>query len=343
MLQPQTQPLDPRLAAQQRSAAGGFDLRVLLDPRAALRRAFEMNRSLTLLGLLMLAALVTSLAGLVADPRVINGAPAWLKPFKFAVSITLYSFTLLWMLSFVQGRRRLVGAVSFVTMLAFLTEMVVIVTQVLRGTMSHFNVSTAFDSTLFSVMGSFVLVIWAMALIAAVLLLFQRLEDPALAWALRLGLLLTLIGAASGVLMTMPTAAQSAAMAAGQRVSIVGAHSVGVADGGAGLPIVSWSTTGGDLRVGHFVGLHALQVLPIVGLLLMRRRTRKLGNRHRVALVWTAGISYLGLIALLIWQALRGQPLIAPDAATLAALAALIGTTVLAMAAILAHARRQAA
>ena len=79
--------------------------------------------------------------------------------------------------------------------------------------------------------------------------------------------------------------------------------------------------------------------MPIVGWLLLRRRARKLGNGHRVALVWTAGLSYLGLIALLIWQALRGQPLLAPDAATLLALAALIGATALPAGAIVAHGR----
>jgi hypothetical protein len=217
---------------------------------------------------------------------------------------------------------------STYALLAFTVEMVVVVTQVLRGTISHFNGSTAFDAALYSTMGMFMLVIWVMNLVAAALLLFQRLPDLAFAWALRLSLLLTLVGGASGVLMTMPTTSQLAAMQADQPVSIIGAHSVGVADGGPGLPIVGWSTVGGDLRIGHFVGLHAMQVLPIIGLLLMRRR--RLGNRERVALVWIAALSYLGLIGLLLWQALRGQPLLAPDITRLAALATLVGATALA-------------
>jgi hypothetical protein len=310
-----------------------------LDPRAALRRAFMANRSLTLLGVLMLITLAVSLVGLAFDPRVITGAPAWLKPFKFAVSIAIYSFTLLWMLTFVQGRRFLVRMVSLVTLLAFAVEMVVVIAQVLRGTISHFNAASAFDGALFSVMGMFVILIWAMNLVAALLLLFQCLPDPAFAWALRLGLLLTLTGAAAGILMVQPTPAQRAALAANERVTAIGAHSVGVPDGGPGLPITGWSTAGGDLRIGHFVGLHALQALPIVGWLLMRRRARRLGDRHRVALVWAVGLSYLGLMALLIWQALRGQPLIAPDATTLLAAAAWLGATALAIGAILAHAR----
>ncbi|MEP7189925.1 MAG: hypothetical protein ABI901_12110, partial [Roseiflexaceae bacterium] len=210
-----------------------------------------------------------------------------------------------------------------------------------RGTISHFNAASNFDGMLFTIMGVFVLLLWAMNLVAAVLLVRQRLPDPAFAWALRLGLLLTLIGGATGVLMTRPTAAQQAALDADQRVSIIGAHSVGMADGGPGMPITGWSLTGGDLRIGHFVGLHALQALPIVGWLLTRRRSRRLGNRHRVALVAIAGLGYLGLIVLLIWQALRGQPLLAPDPTTLLALTALVSITVLPAIAILAHGRGQ--
>jgi hypothetical protein len=314
-----------------------------LDPRPALRRALALNRLLALVGLAMLVALAGTLIGLLADPRVITGAPAWLKPAKFAISISIYSFTLLWLLSFVQGHARLVRLVANVTALAFIVEMILIVTQVVRGTTSHFNVATPLDTAIFSTMGLFIVVAWVMSLLAALLLIRQSLPDCAYAWALRLGLLLSLVGAAIGILMIMPTEAQLAAAVAGRGLPISGAHSVGVPDGGSGLPLVGWSTTGGDLRVAHFVGLHALQMLPLAGWLLSRSRARQLGARYRLALVWTAGLSYLGLIALLTWQALRGQPLIAPDAAMLAALSALLGATALATLAILGHARQAAA
>ena len=333
MLQQQTQPAQ----APVRSSIPAFLAR--LDARAALRRAYATNPALTLLGVLMLATLVVCLIGLLADPRVITGAPAWLKPTKFAISIALYSFTLLWILSFVEGRRFWVRMISLVSMLAILAEMIGIITQVLRGTTSHFNVGTAFDDALFSTMGLLIIVVWAMNLVAAILLLVQRLPDPAVAWSLRLALLLTLVGAALGVLMTRPTSAQLDAMRADQMVSIVGAHSVGVADGGPGLPVTGWSTTGGDLRIGHFLGLHALQLLPFIGWLLTRRRMRNLGDRRRVALVWIAALSYLGLIALVTWQALRGQPLIAPDATTLAAAGAWLGATILAIGGVIALGR----
>lgn len=314
-----------------------------LDPRAALRRAWAANRSLTLLGVLMFGTLAASLIGLLFDPRLISGVPAWLKPFKFSVSIAIYSFTLIWMLGFIEGRRWLVGAISVVTLLGFVVEMVAIIVQVARGTISHFNAATPFDEMLFSIMGMMIVIIWVMNLIAAVLLLFQRLRDPAFAWALRLGLFISLLGAASGFLMTRPTPTQLAALEADKPVAAIGAHSVGVEDGGPAMPITGWSTTGGDLRIGHFVGLHALQFMPIVGWLLTRRRMRRYGDGHRVALVWLAALGYLGLMALTIWQALRGQPLLAPDGATLAALAGLAAATMVPVALVLAHGQRHAA
>ena len=67
----------------------------------------------------------------------------------------------------------------------------------------------------------------------------------------------------TGGLMTRPTAAQLEAARAGERMTIAGAHTVGAPDGGPGLAGTGWSTEHGDLRVPHFVGLHALQVLPL--------------------------------------------------------------------------------
>jgi hypothetical protein len=126
-------------------------------------------------------------------------------------------------------------------------------------------------------------------------------------------------------LATQETPAQErAADAAGTEAPIQGAHSVGVEDGGPGLPVTGWSTTGGDLRVPHFVGLHGLQALPLSGYLLVLFAPDWIRTRHRVALVWTAGLSYLGLVGVLTWQALRGQPVSSPDARTLGALCAVL-------------------
>ncbi len=105
------------------------------------------------------------------------------------------------------------------------------------------------------------------------------------------------------------------------------------------MPFLGWSTIGGDLRIAHFVGLHALQVIPLVGWLLMLVQTNTLRIGHKLALLWTFSISYLGIIALLTWQALRAQSIVAPDALTLQTFVTLIAATALAVIAIVAHAR----
>lgn len=309
------------------------------DPRGLMRRAWALNPPLASVGAAMGVTVAVALVGLVADPRVITGAPAWLKPMKFAVSIAVYCFTVLWLLTFVRGRPRLVRAIGWVTAVGLAVEMALIVAQVVRGTTSHFNVGTAFDAAIWSAMGAIVVSVWVAGMLLAVLLVRQRLADPALAWSLRLGLVVAVVGMAVAFLMTSPTPEQLAA-AGGPRVA--GGHSVGVADGGPGLPVTGWSTVAGDLRVAHFVGLHGLQVLPAVGYLLTVLPARRLGGRHRVALVWTVGLAYLGLVLLLAWQALRGQSVIAPDAITLAALAALGGGAVAVALAVLGHGWRTA-
>jgi hypothetical protein len=303
-----------------------------------------LNRPLTVLGAAMVLTMAAAAAGLILDPRVITGQPAWLKPAKFAVSTAIYAFTLVWLLSFIRGHRWLVGLVSWATAAALFVEVGIIVLQVVRGTTSHFNVATPLDTALWQTMAGFIVTVWLMGLLAAGLLLVQRLPDPTFAWSLRLGIAVALAGMASGFLMTAPTPAQRAAARAGRGRPVAGAHSVGVPDGGPGLPVVGWSTTGGDLRVGHFVGIHGLQVLPAAGWLLSRSQVRRrLGRGHRATLAGLAALGYLGLLALVLWQALRGQPLLAPDAAMLRALAGLLGATVLAAGGVVLHGRRRSA
>jgi hypothetical protein len=181
-----------------------------------------------------------------------------------------------------------------------------------------------------------------MNLVLAILLLFERIPDRPFAWSLRLGLLVSLVGMGSGFLMVRPTPEQRATMTAGRGPRIVGAHSFGVADGGPGLPIVGWSTVGGDLRVAHFVGIHAMQLLPFFGWFIALRRNAfaRFKEAHRLALISTVGFAYLGLVLLLVWQALRGQSVIHPDAQTLTAGVVLIALAGLSTSIIAGHAKR---
>lgn len=314
-----------------------------LDPFSLLRRSWAISPALTLFGLSMVVTLILTTIGIFVDHRIVTGSPVWVKPAKFAISTSVYSFTLVWLMHFVQGRPRLVRIVTGVTAFTFVVEMAVIVLQAARGTTSHFNISTPLNATLYQIMGVSIVILWCITLLAAILLLRQRFNSPVLAWTLRLGLLIALIGMVLGVLMIFSRSqAQQAMIATGHVPTSLGAHSVGVEDGGTGLPFLGWSTVGGDLRIPHFFGLHGLQVLIVFGLLLLSFGKRwGLAQVHQLAFVWTAAAGYLGLIAILTWQALRGQSIIASDALTLQACAILIGCVALVSIVILIHARLQ--
>jgi hypothetical protein len=164
----------------------------------------------------------------------------------------------------------------------------------------------------------------------AVALWRQRFADAALGWAIRLAMVISVAGAGMGGLMTRPTAAQLATARATHHIETVGAHTVGAPDGGPGLPGTKWSTEHGDLRVPHFLGLHAMQVLPAFSLVLARAR-RRISAGERARLVRVAAASYATLMTLLLWQALRGQSIVAPDALMLTALAAWALATLMAI------------
>jgi len=278
-----------------------------------LSRVWKSDRTLTVSALLMVGALAAFVVGLVTDPRLITGAPAWLKPAKFAVSTAIYMFTLAWVFTYLSEWPRLRRLVGRGTAAIFIVEVAIIALQAWRGTTSHFNYSTPLNGALFAIMGSAIVLQTLLSVAVAVALWRQQFQDRALGWALRLGMAITIAGAFTGGLMTRPTDAQLDQIVATRQATIIGAHTVGAPDGGAGLPGTGWSVEHGDLRVPHFIGLHALQVLPVIALLLWRRRIE---DRRRVRLIVVAGGSYAALFLILIWQALRGQALVSPDALT---------------------------
>ncbi|TBL38780.1 hypothetical protein EYA84_09120, partial [Verrucosispora sp. SN26_14.1] len=255
---------------------------------------------------------VVCAVGVFADPRVLTGAPIWLKPLKFSVSLMLYGATLAWMLTLLPRRSRVAEWAGTVVVAMGVVEMTIIVGQVLRGTTSHFNVSSPLNAALWQAMGIAINVLMVAHIVIGVAVLRRPIPDRVGRYAVGLGLGLTLLGMLTAVPMTMNGAESAVA-------GIVGAHSVGVPDGGPGLPVLGWSTTGGDLRIPHFVGMHALQVLPVLALLLGRFRSGRLDQRAQVRLLVVAGTAYGAGTLLLTWQALRGQPLLGPDALTLGA------------------------
>ncbi|WP_433505701.1 hypothetical protein ACQP04_03925 [Pseudonocardia halophobica] len=300
-------------------------------PSLTLRRALGWHRPLMVLAVAMAALSVVGLVGLVADDRVLTGLPIWAKPTKFALSTLIYAVTWAWLVALVREHRpeaaRWTHRAGTVAAVLLGVELVIIVLQVVRGTTSHFNRTTPLNSTLFTIMAVSIVAVWLASLYAAAQLYRVRGLESARGRAVRAGAVLAVVGMGLGVLMTLPGIAGPTAAA-----GITGAHTVGLADGGAGLPLLGWSTEAGDLRIPHFVGMHALQVLPLVlvGLELLAARVAVLRSVDvRAGVIGVAAATYAGLLAVVTWQALRGQSLIAPDAATLAVTGAvLVGAAV---------------
>lgn len=275
----------------------------------------------------MVVMAVIAAGGLVFDHRMLGGVPIWLKPFKFAVSFALYGYTLAWLLTLQRRARRVGWVTGTVIAVSGLLETGMIVLQVVRGQASHFNISTPFDSMIFDLMGGLAFTVFVATFVIAGLVSFERTDDRATRWAVRFGLLSSLVGMALATLMLANVSpAEVAAMHAGTP-TMLGGHSVGVPDGGPAMPITGWSLTGGDLRIPHFVGLHGLQALPLLGLLLAwlgHRFPMLRDEATRIRLVMVAAVGYAGLIGLVLWQALRGQSIAHPDMRTLAAFGLLV-------------------
>jgi hypothetical protein len=296
--------------------------------RTLLREMAEGSRWLTVTGLIMLADIALSIAGLIADPTIVTGAPAWLKPLKFGISTCLFSFTVAFFISRLNKTRRLAAAVGKVMASALVLEIVLIDLQAARHTTSHFNQTTPLDGAIYDLMGLGISAVLLTTLFLLVLTFLERFSDRSLGHAIRLSFALALAGMCTGILMTLPTPQQLADANAGRGMPAVGAHTVGARDGGPGLPITGWSADHGDLRIAHFVGLHAMQAL-LLGWWLTTGR-RSWSQTRQLRLIWSIAIITSGVFATVLSQALRGLPILRPDAPIVASwCACLLGAVLL--------------
>ncbi len=292
-------------------------------------KLWKASAPLTATGILMLAVFLPSAAGVFIDHRIITGAPAWLKPAKFAISTAIYGATIAWLFRYITVWPRFLRAVAWTLSLVLILEVALIDLQAARGTTSHFNAGTPLDLALFGIMGASIAILWLASIGVLIALFRQNFQDAAWGWSLRMGMLITVLGSAGGGLMLRMTTQQAEGLRVGQSLTTLGGHTVGAPDGGPGLPAVGWSTKHGDLRIPHFFGLHALQAVPLLGSLILRRNGTR-ADRNRTGVVFTITASYVALVAILTWQALRGQSILQPDAETLVAMAVWMAGTAMA-------------
>lgn len=297
---------------------------------SALRAMWSGSRWLTVTGFVMLVDIVVSLVGLAVDPTLIGGAPAWMKPLKFGISTSLFCFTVAWMVSQTGRTQRLGSILGGCLAVALTIEIVLIDLQAARHTASHFNYATTFDAAVFGAMGAGIVVVFLSTGLLLAASFVEKFPDTGLGWAIRLGLLLAVLGMGVGPMMTMPTLDQLAAQhGKSGRMPHMGAHTVGAPDGGPGMPVTGWSADHGDLRIAHFLGLHGMQVLLLVWWLAGRSWGAGWSGAGATRSVIAAALSVAGVFAVVLWQALRGLPLLRPDGAIGAGYAAWAAGTLL--------------
>jgi hypothetical protein len=282
---------------------------------------FELSRlkctkSLFWLAVASLAAALVLLPFWIFDPRELGGVSVWEKPLKFFISSAIFGITYSWLSSFIHKGSRWVSLAGVVIAISLAIELILITAVAGFGETSHFNVSTPLAIAIWSLMATFISVVLLATLVLSVLIIREDSEDAGVRLGLGLGSLNTAVGMGLAFLMTSPTANQLANFQ-----GIAGAHSVGTSDGGPGLPFLGWSTVAGDLRVGHFFGLHSIQVAIILIAL-----TMALPTAARLPVVVVGNLSYLGFVLLTTFQALNAEPFSSPSTSTVTSFLLLIGT-----------------
>jgi hypothetical protein len=241
------------------------------------------NETLFYFGLICLLFSIVFLILARNSSTQVYGVNAWYKPFKFAFSTLTFSWAMAWYCYYLPDFNVKLFNWSVIILLGF--EVIYIAIQASKGQLSHYNLSTSFYSAMFSLMAFAATVVTLYT--AYVGFLFFKYSFPELpdyyVWAIRLGIIIFVIFSFEGFAM-------------GSRLN----HSVGAFNDNSNWFIIGWSKTVGDLRVSHFIGMHALQVLPILAFYLLKN----------TKLTIVLSIFY-GLLALsTLFQALQGRPVI---------------------------------
>lgn len=240
------------------------------------------NNLLYINGFVNLLLALIMLILIFIDDRQILGINAWIKPLKFFLSIAILSWSMGWILWYLDARK-IVKVYSYILVITMFVEMAAICLQSFRGTTSHFNISNGFNGIVFGIMGIGILTFTIATAVICFLYFRQGTFNlsPEMLWSFRLGLLFFLIFSIEGWVM----------------ISLM-RHTIGLEDGGEGLPLLNWSVNAGDLRVAHFFGMHSLQLIPLVGYFIS-------SGKRQVFLF--SGLYFLWVSVLFI-QAIKGIP-----------------------------------
>jgi hypothetical protein len=251
-------------------------------------RLWHREPRLVAFAALMLALMIPAALGLALDERTLRDVNVWVKPMKFMLSVAITALTTAWfapLLPDAVRRGRAFGLLAWTLIATGGLEVAYITVQAALGQASHYNVGDPFHALMYTLMGFGAVVLTATQPWLAWLI--WRHGRPGVAPAYRLGVLL-------GLVLTFVLGAGAGVLLGGGAPAL-----------GPGLPVLGWSMVAGDVRVAHFVGIHAGQVLPLLGFWLARR-----APRGAAAGVWLGSALWCALFAAVLLQALAGRPLI---------------------------------
>lgn len=262
-------------------------------PFAPLAELIERQRPLALYGLALLMLALVGAALQTVDTRVLDsGVNVWVKPVKFLVSVGVFALTAAWFFGYIRPERRgaLIPRMVVVMLIgAGSLELLWIGWQGANGLESHFNHDTAFFDIMYSLMGLF-----AVILIGSTLPLAWEIARrpaagtrPDFVAALVIGLVLTVLlgGGLGGYMSAQP----------GHDVGATGGH----------VPLFGWNRSGGDLRVAHFLGIHAEQAIPLLAASVAGWR-----SPARWTALGLGTLAYVALALAVFAQAVAGRPLL---------------------------------
>lgn len=241
------------------------------------------NATLFYYGLFCLLLAIAFLVLTKTTTTEVYGVNAWYKPFKFAFSTFLFAWAMAWYCHYLSNFNIHLFNWSVILLLGF--EIAYIAIMAGKGDISHYNLRTPFYATMFSLMALAATLVTLYT--AYVGFLFFTQSFPTLPnyylWAIRLSLVIFVIFSFEGFAM-------------GSRLS----HTVGALNDNSNWFIVGWSKTVGDLRVAHFIGMHALQVLPVLSFYVLKNT--------KVTILVSILYGLLAVVTLV--QALQGKPLL---------------------------------
>ncbi len=248
-----------------------------LPARGLLAELHARQPHLAIAGWAMLALLLACLALLPFDARQVNGVSVWVKPGKFAASLWVWFWTLAWawgVLAPTVRDGRVARLVLSGTLATGLFEQGWITLRAALGEPSHFA-TDPLGAAVYGAMGVAAVVLSLLAAMLGAMVLWRG--DPAQdrRWRLAVGLGLVIGG--------------GLAVFTGLSIGGMGGPRIGglATDAGAFAPFF-WSRTGGDLRIAHFLGIHAMQALPALALLGAGRAAIALAGAGWVAVTLAA-------------------------------------------------------